>query len=133
MSGVVHFGTERGEWAVEVEHVERVLSGPALTELPDPLPGVAGLLRLPGASVAPVLDAVGGEIAGHVLVLTAAGRRFGLLAGRVRGILRAEHVRLQAAPAGQDEELVTATIPIDDVNALLIDPAVLAARLERPR
>ena len=136
LAGVVCFRAGGGSWAVDVASTRRVRPAASLVALPDPLPGVVGLLEEPDAPPLPVLDLAGTATekptAQHVLELEAGGRRFGLLATEVTGVLRDERARVGPPPDGQDEPTVCGTVALEEGTALLIDPEALALRLRRP-
>ena len=87
MTTVVSFRSGGQHWAVALERVQGVLAARGLLPLPDPRPGVAGLLYRDGDTV-PVLSALGGGQLGQVLVLDDRGRSVGLLVDEVIGIER---------------------------------------------
>jgi chemotaxis methyl-accepting protein methylase/chemotaxis signal transduction protein len=123
---VVSFRSGGQHWAVALERVQRVLAARGLLPLPDPRPGVAGLLYRDGDTV-PVLAALGGGRLGQVLVLDDHDRSFGLLVDEVIGI---ERVGGQPGPvpAGQRSPLVAGVLPGSDPR-LLLDVAALTGWL----
>jgi len=123
---VVAFRSGRQHWAVALDRVERVLAARGLLPLPDPRPGVAGLLHRDGDTV-PVLAALGGGELGQVLVLDDRGTRFGLLVDEVIGIERVPGQPGQVPP-GQRSPLVAGVLPGADPR-LLLDVAALAGWL----
>jgi chemotaxis signal transduction protein len=127
MSAVVRFSTVDGEWAVDVAQARRVVPAADLIPLPEPRPGVAGLLRLDGEAL-PVLATLGAG-GGQVLELEARGRRFGLLVDEVTAVLRDDQARVGPAPGGQDEEVVCGVVASEDGPALLVDAGALGRRL----
>ncbi|WP_205695537.1 chemotaxis protein CheW [Conexibacter sp. SYSU D00693] len=122
---VVHQGEQR--FALPAEATRAVLEPVGLVDLPSPRPGVAGVLR-PDRLGLPVLDvlAADGE---HVVVLEAAGRRFGVLVGRVAEVVRVPDDALGPPPAGQAEPLVTASAQTIHGAVMVLDPERLAAVL----
>ena len=123
---VVSFRSGGRHWAVALERVQRVLAARGVLPLPDPRPGVAGLLHRDGDTV-PVLSALGGGQLGQVLVLDDGGRSVGLLVDEVIGI---ERVATQPGPvpAGQRSPLVAGVLPGSDPR-LLLDVAALTGWL----
>jgi twitching motility protein PilI len=123
---VVSFRSGGQHWAVALDRVQQVLAARALLPLPDPRPGVAGLLYRDGDTV-PVLSALGGGQHGQVLVLDDRGRSVGLLVDEVIGI---EHAPTQPGPVppGQRSPLVAGVLPGADPR-LLLDVAALAGWL----
>jgi chemotaxis signal transduction protein len=104
---VVSFRSGGQDWAVALERVQRVLGARDLLPLPDPRPGVAGLLHRDGDTVK-VLSPLGAE-GGQVLVLDGDGATVGLLVDEVVGI---ERVQGEAGPppAGQRSPLVAGVL-----------------------
>jgi chemotaxis signal transduction protein len=123
---VVSFRSGGQRWAVALERVQQVLAARGLLPLPDPQPGVAGLLHRDGDTV-PVLSALGGGQLGQVLVLDDRGRSVGLLVDEVIGI---ERVPGQPGPVppGQRSPLVAGVLPGAD-PLLLLDVAALTGWL----
>ena len=132
MTDIVVFRSGGAQWAVEVDFVRRVHAGADVVALPDPRPGVEGVMA-PSASgeALPVLTLL--QASGrHLLELDAGGRRFALRVDRVLGVRR--DVVLSPAPDGQDDELACAVVLTDDPGdaaALLLDAEAVARRLSR--
>jgi chemotaxis signal transduction protein len=109
MTTVVSFRSGGQDWAVALERVQQVLGARGLLALPDPRPGVAGLLYRDGSTVT-VVSPLGAE-RGQVLVLDGDGdgTSIGLLVDEVVGI---ERVAQEAAapPAGQRSPLVAGVL-----------------------
>jgi chemotaxis signal transduction protein len=139
---IVSFRSGGRDYAVGIERVRRVLGATGLVPLPDPRPGVAGLLRHDGGTVT-VLSALG---AGHgqVLVLEDGGTAIGLLVDEVTGIGQVEDPAVGPPPAGQRSPLVAGVLdraperrgsegPEDEHGPagllLLLDVDALAGRL----
>ena len=126
MTTVVAFRSGGQHWAVDLERVQRVLAARGLLPLPDPKPGVAGLLHQDGDTV-PVLSALGGGQLGQVLVLDDRGTSVGLLVDEVIGI---ERIPGQPGPVppGQRSPLVAGVLPGASPR-LLLDVAALTGWL----
>jgi chemotaxis signal transduction protein len=124
---LVSFRSGGQDWAVALDRVERVAAAGGLLPLPDPKPGVAGLLVRDGATIT-VLSPFGAAH-GQVLVLDDHGTTVGLLVDEVTGIERVEDAA-GPAPAGQRSPLVAGVLggahPL-----LLLDVGVLAGWLSR--
>jgi chemotaxis signal transduction protein len=75
---VVSFRSGGQDWAVALERVQRVLGARGLLPLPDPRPGVAGLVHRDGQTVT-VVSPLGAE-RGQVLLLLDVGALTGWLA-----------------------------------------------------
>ena len=132
MTDVVAFRACGAAWAVEVEHVRRVHAEADVVALPDPRPGVEGVMApTAGGEALPVLILLqsGGR---HLLELDACGRRFALRVDEVVGVRR--DVVLSPAPDGQDDEIACAVVtgaPATADAALLLDAEAVARRLSR--
>jgi chemotaxis signal transduction protein len=111
---------------VPVESTVSVRSSSGLVDLPNPRPGVVGIL--PAEQPITVLSVLGSG-RGHVLVLAAEGHTFGLLVEQVTGLSRIDKGDIGDAPDGQDEVLICGVIRRDGGIILLADPAKLAGRL----
>jgi chemotaxis signal transduction protein len=109
MTTVVSFRSGGQDWAVPLDRVQRVVGGRGLLPLPDPRPGVAGLLHRDGHTVT-VVSPLGGGQPGQVLVLDGGGTSIGLLVDEVVGIERVQEAGT-APPAGQRSPLVAAVLP----------------------
>jgi chemotaxis signal transduction protein len=105
MTTVVSFRSGGQDWAVALERVQRVLGARGLLALPDPRPGVAGLLHRDGSTVTVVSPLGAGR--GQVLVLD--GTSIGLLVDEVVGIERVPQ-EAAAPPAGQRSPLVAGVL-----------------------
>jgi len=106
---VVSFRSGGQDWAVALERVQRVLGARGLLPLPDPRPGVAGLLHRDGHTVT-VVSPLGGGQPGQVLVLDDGATSIGLLVDEVVGIERVKE-EPGALPAGQRSPLVAGVLP----------------------
>jgi chemotaxis signal transduction protein len=126
---IVRFRTRDGDYAVPVEQVSKVLSAAALTPLPAPRPGVAGLMSR-GDEALPVL-AVLGPSGGHIVVIDKGPLSFGLLVEEVTGIQRIDEARIGAPPPGQDRALVSGVLNDEVGLVLLLDVDALAGKLGR--
>jgi chemotaxis signal transduction protein len=124
---VVSFRSGGQDWAVALDRVQRVLGARGLLPLPDPRPGVAGLLRRDGRTVTVVSPLGAGS--GQVLVLAGDGTSIGLLVDEVVGI---ERVPEEAAgpPPGQRSPLVAGVLE-GSRPLLLLDVGALAGWLAR--
>jgi chemotaxis signal transduction protein len=125
MMTVVSFRSGGRDWAVAIDRVQQVLGASALLPLPDPKPGVAGLLYRDGQTVTVVspLDAARGQ----VLVLEDGGTTVGLLVDEVVGIERVQGDG-GTPPAGQRWPLVAGVLA-GPKPLLLLDVAALTGWL----
>jgi chemotaxis signal transduction protein len=138
VTAVVAFRFGGQDWAVAVERVRRVLRAAWLVPLPDPKPGVAGLLHDEAGTVT-VLSPLGAT-RGQVLVLDYKGAAVGLLVDEVIGVERVDDPQTGPPPAGQRSPLVAGVLtpgpqadrggrPPEAGFLLLLDVGVLAGRL----
>lgn len=126
---VVRFtGGGGGDYAVPVGDTREVRPARSIVPLPGSRPEVAGLVawRDEMCTVLAPLGASGD----HVIMLDAGLRRFGLLVGAVTGVVRVDDQDLGPAPVGQDGGLVSGVIRSGPDTVLLLNVAVLAARLD---
>lgn len=128
MTAVLRLATGGGApLGVELGPVRAVLEPHGIVALPDPRPGVLGLLR-PDREALPVLAPFGTQGA-HVVVLDCGTRRFGLLVERVLGLTRVPDSAIGPPPEGQADALLRATADLPDGRILILDVERLAARL----
>jgi chemotaxis signal transduction protein len=128
---MVAFRAGGRDFAVRIEQVRRVLAATGLAPLPDPLPGVAGLLRHDGATLT-VLAPLGSEQdGGQVLVLDHGGGATGLLVDEVTGIRQVDEAAIGPPPAGQRVPLVTGVLAAGAELLLLVDAAALVEAARR--
>lgn len=127
MSAVVCFTTEHGTLGLPVSAVRGVVDRVELAPMPAPRPGVAGLLR-PDREALPVLDVFGDGV--HLLLLLVAGRRFGLIAGEVTGVVRTPEDAPEPMGAAAYGDLIAGTVRGDGQTILLVDEHALLSRLD---
>ena len=125
MRTVVCFRAGDGSYAVPVERVREVRSGDALMPLPEPRPGVVGILAVDDDAFA-VMDALGSG-SDHVLLLDRVGRAFGLRVAEVTGVVAVDEIG--PAPEGQENELIEGVITTADGMTLLVNVEKLGERL----
>lgn len=123
---VVSFRCGGRDWAVALDRVQQVLGARGLVPLPDPRPGVAGLLYRDGQTVTVVSSL--GAAHGQVLVLDGDGASIGLLVDEVVGIERVPEEAAGAPPAGQRSALVAGVLA-GPTPLLLLDVDALAGWL----
>jgi chemotaxis signal transduction protein len=109
MTTVVSFRAGGQDWAVDLERVRQVVGAGGLLALPDPRPGVAGLLHRDGDTVTVVSPLGAGR--GQVLVLDGDGDGdgVGLLVDEVVGIERVPQAPA-GPPSGQRSPLVAGVL-----------------------
>jgi chemotaxis signal transduction protein len=118
---MVRFRAGGCTYAVPVSDVRQVRTGEGVSALPSGRAGVVGLIRWEGDAL-PVVSVLGPG-RGRLLVLEAGGRRFGLLAEDVSGVVNVDEERLGPPPAGQDGLAITGVLDADDELVLVLDPA----------
>jgi chemotaxis signal transduction protein len=130
---VVVFRAGGRDYAVAIEQVRRVLAATGLAPLPDPLPGVAGLLRHDGATLTVVAPLGSDDGGGQVLVLDHGGGAIGLLVDEVTGIRQVEEGSIGPPPEGQRAALVTGVVAAAGGGGLLllVDPTTLVEAARR--
>lgn len=130
---MVRFDTATGPWAVGVEHAVEVRPVSAVRSLPSAHPDVAGIIDRDGEAV-PVIRTLMGAApdpvaGGHVLVLRAGATTMGVLVGEVTGVVRVAADAIGAAPAGQHDPLIGATVRDGTDLTFLVDVDELARSL----
>jgi chemotaxis signal transduction protein len=124
MTTVVSFRSGGQDWAVALDRVQRVLGARGLLPLPDPRPGVAGLVHRDGETVT-VVSPLGAD-RGQVLVLEDHGTSIGLLVDEVVGIERVPQAP-GPPPPGQRSPLVAGVLA--GATPLLLDVGALTGWL----
>jgi chemotaxis signal transduction protein len=121
---MVRFRSGSGMWVVPLEHTLEVRMRDAMRTLPDPHPGVEGVVEHDDIAV-PVVRALGfgGR---HVLVLREGTRSVGLLVDEVIGVVEVVSSAAGPAPAGQRTALVAGTVREGDELAYVLDVGRLA-------
>lgn len=124
---MVCFATASGPWAVGVEHTVEVRPASAVRAMPSSLPDVAGVIDRDGTAV-PVVRTLGDD-GRHVLVLRAGAFTVGVLVDEVTGVVRVADDAIGAAPAGQHDPLIGATVRDGADLSFLVDVDELARSL----
>jgi chemotaxis signal transduction protein len=123
---MVCFTAARAEYCLPVHVARSVRTADEMVSLPDPNPDVAGML--PGNPPLTVISPLHSE-RGHILVIEAGDKTFGLLVDAVTGLRRIDDADLGPAPEGQGRPLVSATLYRDGRLVLVADPSALAGQL----
>lgn len=127
MKAVVCFDSAGASYAIPVEQTRQIVLATDLVALPDPLPGVAGILP---TDLEPLtVLALFGDAGGYIIVAHDGEQAFGLLVDDVLGLVRAEDATISTAPLGQRDELITGLIETPVGSRLLVDAVTLARRL----
>jgi chemotaxis signal transduction protein len=126
MTTMVCFTAARAEYCLPVQAARSVRTADEMVSLPDPSPDVAGML--PGDPPLTVISPLHSE-RGHILVIEAGDKTFGLLVDAVTGLRRIDDADLGPAPEGQGRPLVSGTLYSDGRMVLVADPIALAGEL----
>jgi chemotaxis signal transduction protein len=123
---MVCFTAANTEYCLPVNAARSVRSADGIIALPDPSPDVAGMI--PGHPPLTVTSLLHGE-GGHILVIQAGDKTFGLLVDTVTGLRRIDDDCIGPAPAGQHRPLISGTLHTDGRLVLVADPFALAEQL----
>ena len=126
MTTMVCFTAARAEYCLPVYVARSVRTADEMVSLPDPNPEVAGML--PGDPPLTVISPLHSE-RGHILVIEAGNKTFGLLVDAVTGLRRIDDADLGPAPEGQGRPLISGTLYSDGRMILVADPSALAGQL----
>jgi chemotaxis signal transduction protein len=130
MTGMVRFKSGDGTYVVPLEHALEVRTRASMRSLPDPLPGVEGVVEH-DHRVLPVVRALG--FGGRqVLLLQVDERALGLLVDEVTGVIEVRDLETGPAPEGQRAPLVAGTIRLGDELAYVLDVGQLADLFAAP-
>jgi len=123
---MVCFAASGTPYCLPLESILSVRSADDLVSLPDPAADVAGLI--PGEPALTVISPLGAD-GGHIIVIEAAGKTFGLLVQEVTGLQRVDAADIRPAPQGQARPLVSGTLGADGQLVFVADPIALGGRL----
>jgi len=124
MASMVRFRAGSGTYVVALEHALEVRSRDSMRSLPDPAPGVEGVVEHDAVAV-PVVRALG--FGGRqVLMLREGTRSLGLLVDEVTGVVEVSTSDAMPAPSGQRAPLVAGTVRHGDELAFVLDVGQLA-------
>jgi len=123
---MVCFTAAGAEYCLPVHAARSVRTSDAMISLPDPNPDVTGML--PGDPPLTVISPLHSE-RGHILVIEAGDKTFGLLVDAVTGLRRIDDAELGPAPEGQGRQLVCGTLYNNGRMILVADPFALAGEL----
>ena len=126
MLTMVCFQAGGSAYCVPLHATRSVRTTEELVALPDPAIDVVGVL--PGDPPLTVISPLSSE-GGHILVMEADDKPFGLLVDVVTGLRRFDEAAVRPAPGGQDRTLVSGTLDADGQLVLVADPSALAGRL----
>jgi chemotaxis signal transduction protein len=126
MLTMVCFQAAGSSYCVPLQATRSVRTTDDLVALPDPAADVVGML--PGDPPLTVISPLRSD-GGHILVMEADNKSFGLLVDVVTGLERFEDAQVRPAPEGQDRTLVSGTVESDGRLVLVADPSALASRL----
>ena len=126
MTTMVCFTAANAEYCLPVQAARGVRPVEGLILLPDPNPDVAGMI--PGDPPLTVISPLHGD-RGHILLIEAGGKTFGLLVDVVTGLRRIDDADIGPPPDGQKNPLVSGTLHSDGRLILVADPLALAGHL----
>ena len=126
MTTMVCFTAARAEYCLPVQVARSVRTADEMVSLPDPNPDVAGML--PGDPPLTVISPLHSE-RGHILVIEAGNKTFGLLVDAVTCLRRINDADLGPPPQGQGRPLISGTLYSDGRMILVADPSALAGQL----
>lgn len=121
---MVKFRSGDGAYVVPLEHALEVRTSASMRRLPDPAPGIEGVVDYEHR-VLPVVRALG--FGGRqVLLLQLGNRALGLLVDEVTGVVDVTASEAGPPPAGQRSALVAGTIREGDELAYVLNVGQLA-------
>jgi chemotaxis signal transduction protein len=123
---MVCFTAADAEYCLPVQVARSVQEAQGMISLPDPNPNVAGMI--PGDPPLTVISPLHGD-RGHILIIQAADKTFGLLVDMVTGLRSVDDSDIGPAPAGQNSPLVSGTLHLGEQLILVADPIALAGQL----
>ncbi len=121
MSTMIRFSAGGGRWLASVDDVLGVQASDDLRSLPDPLPGIAGVIDRDG-DVVPVIRTLSSD-GRHVLVVAHGDAVVGVLADEVSGVADVDPDAIGARPAGQHRPFVRAVHDEGSAVAYVLDAA----------
>ena len=123
---MVCFRAADAEYCLPVEATRSVRTAEGMISLPDPNADVAGMI--PGDPPLTVISPLHGD-RGHILIVQAAEKTFGLLVDMVTGLRSVDDSNIGPAPEGQNCPLISGTLHVGDHLILVADPITLAGQL----
>jgi chemotaxis signal transduction protein len=123
---MVCFTAAKADYCVPVQAARSVRPVDGLISLPDPNPDVTGMI--PGDPPLTVLSPLHSD-RGHILVIQAGEKTFGLLVDAVTGLWRIDDTDIGPPPDGQKNPLVCGTLRSGGRLILVADPSALAGQL----
>ncbi len=121
MSTMIRFSADGGRWLAAVDDVLGVQGADGLRALPDPAPGIAGVIDRDGTAV-PVVQTLSSD-GRHVLVVSHGDAIVGVLADEVSGVTDIDVDAIGARPAGQGRPFVRAVHDEGSAVAYVLDAA----------
>jgi chemotaxis signal transduction protein len=126
MTTMVCFTAANADYCLPVQAARSVRTADGMISLPDPNPDVAGMI--PGDPPLTVISPLHGD-RGHILIVQAGEKTFGLLVDTVTGLRRIDDAEIGPAPEGQNSPLISGTLHTGDRLLLVADPLALAGQL----
>jgi chemotaxis signal transduction protein len=126
MVTVVCFQAAGVAYCVPLQATRSVCASDDVVSLPDPAADVIGVI--PGNPPLTVISPLR-STGGHILVMEAGDKTFGLLVDQVTGLERIDDAEIRPAPPGQHRLLVSGTLETDGRLVFVADPDALAGRI----
>ncbi len=126
MTTMVCFRAADAEYCVPVQATRSVRTVDGMISLPDPNPDVAGMI--PGNPPLTVISPLH-STRGHILIIQAGDKTFGLLVDTVTGLRRIDDADIGPPPEGQNLPLISGTLHTGGRLVLIADPSALARHL----
>ena len=126
MTTMVCFQAAGTAYCLPLQATLSVRAADDLVSLPDPAADVVGII--PGDPPLTVISPLHSQ-GGHILVIDAGDKTFGLLVDVVTGLERIDDGDIRPAPEGQGRPLVSGTLHTDGHLVFVADPIALAGRL----
>jgi len=123
---MVCFRAADAEYCLPVQAARSVRTVDGMISLPDPNPDVAGMI--PGSPPLTVISPLH-STRGHILIIQAGNKTFGLLVDAVTGLQRIDDADIGPPPEGQNRPLISGTVHTGGRLVLIADPSALAGHL----
>ena len=126
MTTMVCFTAANAEYCLPVQAARSVRTTDGMISLPNSNPDVAGMI--PGDPPLTVISPLHGD-RGHILIIQAGDKTFGLLVDAVTGLRRIDDADIGPAPEGQNRPLISGALHTGGRLVLVTDPFALAGQL----
>ena len=130
MSTMIRFSADGGRWLAAVDDVLGVQGSDGLRALPDPAPGIAGVIDRDGVAI-PVVQTLSAD-GRHVLIVAHGDAVVGVLADEVSGVDDIDPDAIGDRPAGQSRPFVRAVHDGGSAVAYVLDAAEIVRGVTAP-